>query len=106
MDYAVSEAGRYIVKVEQTNATGAIVTVEASINTGIAGVEGEGAEVVPGVSSVIVAPADGSAVVEIYDISGKLVKSADIAGRTQISLAEGLYLVKVNGRTVKVVVRD
>ena len=45
-------------------------------------------------------------VVEIYDISGKLVKSADIAGRTQISLAEGLYLVKVNGRTVKVVVRD
>lgn len=106
LDYAVSEAGRYIVKVEQTNATGAIVTVEASINTGIAGVEGEGAEVVPGVSSVIVAPADGSAVVEIYDISGKLVKSADIAGRTQISLAEGLYLVKVNGRTVKVVVRD
>lgn len=106
LDYAVSEAGRYLVKVEQTNANGTVVTVDASINTGIASAETERAEVVPGVSSVIVDPADDAAVVEIFDISGKLVKSADIAGRTQIALAEGLYLVKVNGRTVKVVVRN
>lgn len=105
LNFTVSEPGRYLMKVEQAYA-GTVVNVDASINTGIAGTEVSDAEVVPGVSSVVVVPADGAASVEIFDVSGKLVKKADIGGRTEISLAKGLYLVKVNGRTVKVVVRD
>lgn len=105
LNYTIDEPGRYIMKVEQAY-NGTVINVDASINTGINGTEVGGAEVVPGISSVVVAPADGTASVEVFDISGKLVKSAYISGRTEISLAGGIYLVKVNGHTVKVVVRE
>jgi hypothetical protein len=41
-------------------------------------------------------------ILTVYSITGQLVKSVAVAGNKTISLAKGVYLVKLNGKTVKV----
>ena len=44
-------------------------------------------------------------VVEVFDFTGRLVKSAQVAGNAEITLAKGLYIVRTGAKAAKVVVK-
>lgn len=44
-------------------------------------------------------------VVEVFDFTGRLVKSAQVAGNAEVALAKGLYIVRTGAKAVKVVVK-
>lgn len=44
-------------------------------------------------------------VVEVFDFTGRLVKSAQVAGNVEVSLAKGLYIVRTGAKAAKVVVK-
>lgn len=44
-------------------------------------------------------------VVEVFDFTGRLVKSAQVAGNAEVSLAKGLYIVRTGAKAAKVVVK-
>lgn len=44
-------------------------------------------------------------VVEVFDFTGRLVKSAQVAGNAEVALAKGLYIVCTGAKAVKVVVK-
>lgn len=44
-------------------------------------------------------------VVEVYDFTGRLVKSAQVAGNAEVALAKGLYIVRTGAKAAKVVVK-
>lgn len=44
-------------------------------------------------------------VVEVFDFTGRLVKSAQVAGNAEVSLAKGLYIVRTGTKAAKVVVK-
>lgn len=105
LSYMVTEAGLYLMKVEQAY-EGKIINVSASIGSGIDDVDAASNKVITGAQSITVIPSAPEALVAIYDLSGRLVKAATISESTEMSVAAGLYIVKVNDQTVKVVVRD
>lgn len=44
-------------------------------------------------------------VVEVFDFTGRLVKSAQVAGNAEVALAKGLYIVRTGAKAAKVVVK-
>lgn len=44
-------------------------------------------------------------VIEVFDFTGRLVKSAQVAGNAEVSLAKGLYIVRTGAKAAKVVVK-
>lgn len=86
----------------------ATVTVKANLNdntitlvtfTGVEGVDGSIVKVIAGVGEIKVVGDVKS--IEVYNAGGALISKDE----TTINCASGLYLVKVNGKSVKVVVR-
>ena len=53
--------------------------------------------------AIVVNGFDG--VVEIYDFAGRLVKSAQVAGNSEVALANGLYIFRTGAKAAKVVVK-
>ena len=53
--------------------------------------------------AVVVNGFDG--VVEVYDFTGRLVKSAQVVGNAEVALAKGLYIVRTGAKAAKVVVK-
>lgn len=106
LTYDVETAGRYIMKLEQTNPSGAVVTVTANIATGISGAGVAVENVSVGAGFISVTPSAEGASVAIYDISGKAVNSAYIKGQTTFNVEKGLYIVKINNKAIKVVVNN
>lgn len=43
--------------------------------------------------------------VAVYDLAGRLVKSAQVAGNAEVTLAKGLYIVRTGAKAAKVVVK-
>lgn len=82
-----------------------VIRFEYSDNGGVA----ENAAIdakVAGINGAVSVAATDAARVEIYNIAGQqLVNEAVAAGNHEFALQAGLYLVKVNGKAVKVVVR-
>ena len=57
-------------------------------------------------SNLIVISSDKDAAVEIYNALGQMVKHAALkAGETTVSIAKGMYIVKVMDKTTKVIVK-
>lgn len=106
LTYNVETPGRYIMKLEQTNEGGAVVTVSANITTGVSATGVDAESVSAGSRSITVTPSVEGANVSIYDISGKIVNSAYVKGQTTFCVEKGLYIVKVNNKAVKVVVNN
>lgn len=106
LTYTVETPGKYIMKLEQTNPGGALVTMSANIATGISatGLDAENVTVGPG--CITVTPSAAGANVSVYDLSGKMVKSAYVKGQTTFNVEKGLYIVRVNNKAIKVVVKD
>lgn len=44
-------------------------------------------------------------VIEVFDFTGRLVKSAQVAGNAEVALAKGLYIVRTGAKAAKVVVK-
>lgn len=44
-------------------------------------------------------------VIEVFDFTGRLVKSAQVAGNAEVLLAKGLYIVRTGAKAAKVVVK-
>lgn len=105
LTYTVETPGRYIMKLEQTYPGGALVTMSANIATGISETGFDAESVIVGSGCITVTPAAG-ANVSVYDLSGKMVKSAYVKGQTTFNVEKGLYIVRVNNKAIKVVVKD
>lgn len=54
---------------------------------------------------LVIEGAEAGAGVQVYNLTGSLVKSFSTSGSNAVSLAKGLYLVKVGGKTSKVLVK-
>lgn len=106
LSYEVETPGRYIMKLEQTNPIGAVVTVTANIATGISDTGMAAERISAGAGCISVTPSAEGASVYVYDLTGKLVNSAYIKGQTTFNVEKGLYVVKVNNKAVKVVVNN
>lgn len=106
LSYEVETPGRYIMKLEQTNPIGAVVTVTANITTGISGTGMAAVRISAGAGCISVTPSAEGASVYVYDLTGKLVSSAYIKGQTTFNVEKGLYVVKVDNKAVKVVVNN
>lgn len=106
LSYEVETPGRYIMKLEQTNPIGAVVTVTANIATGISGTGMAAVRISAGAGCISVTPSAEGASVYVYDLTGKLVSSAYIKGQTTFNVEKGLYVVKVDNKAVKVVVNN
>lgn len=106
LSYEVETPGRYIMKLEQTNPIGAVVTVTANIATGISGTGMAAERISAGAGCISVTPSAEGASVYVYDLTGKLVSSAYIKGQTTFNVEKGLYVVKVDNKAVKVVVNN
>lgn len=44
-------------------------------------------------------------VIEVFDFTGRLIKSAQVAGNAEVALVKGLYIVRTGAKAVKVVVK-
>lgn len=106
LTYTVETPGKYIMKLEQTNPGGALVTMSANIATGISATGLDAENVTVGSGCITVTPSAADANVSVYDLSGKMVKSAYVKGQTTFNVEKGLYIVRVNNKAIKVVVKD
>lgn len=106
LTYTVETPGKYIMKLEQTNPGGALVTMSANIATGISATGLDAESVTVGSGCITVTPSAAGANVSVYDLSGKMVKSAYVKGQTTFNVEKGLYIVRVNNKAIKVVVKD
>lgn len=106
LTYTVETPGKYIMKLEQTYPGGALVTMSANIATGISATGLDAESVTVGSGCINVTPSAAGANVSVYDLSGKMVKSAYVKGQTTFNVEKGLYIVRVNNKTIKVVVKD
>lgn len=106
LTYTVETPGKYIMKLEQTNPGGALVTMSANIATGISATGLDAENVTVGSGCITVTPSASGANVSVYDLSGKMVKSAYVKGQTTFNVEKGLYIVRVNNKAIKVVVKD
>lgn len=106
LTYTVETPGKYIMKLEQTNPGGALVTMSANIATGISATGLDAENVTVGSGCITVTPSAAGANVLVYDLSGKMVKSAYVKGQTTFNVEKGLYIVRVNNKAIKVVVKD
>ena len=106
LTYTVETPGKYIMKLEQTYPGGALVTMSANIATGISATGLDAENVTVGSGCITVTPSAAGANVSVYDLSGKMVKSAYVKGQTTFNVEKGLYIVRVNNKAIKVVVKD
>ncbi len=105
---AVVTTYNYTYSVIATNAVGASEAATVNIKNTGSGVDNaaaEGVRVAAGNGFVAINAADGTAVA-IYDLAGRCVYNAAVTdGAAVARLAAGIYVVAVDGKTVKVVVR-
>lgn len=106
LTYTIETPGRYIMKLEQTYPGGALVTMSANIATGISETGLDAESVTVGSGCITVTTSAAGANVSVYDLSGKMVKSACVKGQTIFNVEKGLYIVRVNNKAIKVVVKD
>lgn len=86
LTYTVETPGKYIMKLEQTNPGGALVTMSANIATGISATGLDAENVTVGSGCITVTPSAAGANVSVYDLSGKMVKSAYVKGQTTFNV--------------------
>lgn len=105
---AVVTSYDYTYSVIATNAAGASEAATVNIKNSGSGVDNaaaEGVRVAAGNGFVTVSATDGTAVA-VYDLTGRRVYNAAVTdGAAVARLAAGIYVVAVDGKTVKVVVR-
>lgn len=105
---AVVTSYDYTYSVIATNAVGASEAATVNIKNTGSGVDNaaaEGVRIATGNGFVAVNAADGTAVA-VYDLAGRCVYSCAVTDSAAVArLAAGIYVVTVNGETVKVVVR-
>lgn len=106
LNYTVTEAGLYLIKLEMTYSAGVVVNVSASIETGIDNIGAASCNVKAGANSIVVTPGESEAFVAIYNMAGQLIKAVTVGEDTEIPVEKGLYIVTVNGHAVKVLVHD
>ncbi len=106
LNYTVTEAGLYLIKLEMTYSAGVVVNVSASIETGIDNIGAASCNVKAGANSIVVTPGESEAFVAIYNMAGQLIKAVTVGEDTEIPVEKGLYIVTVNGQAVKVIVHD
>lgn len=106
LTYTVETPGRYIMKLEQTYPGGAVVTMSANIATGISETGLAVENITVGRGCIYVTSSAAGASVAVYDLSGKMVSSAYVNGQKTFNVEKGLYVVKVNNKAIKVVVKD
>ena len=73
-------------------------TITSTIVTGIEEIEADGAEIAVGEGSIGVAGGKAT----IYNAAGQTVATANNA---EVAVPAGLYIVKVNGKATKVIVK-
>lgn len=86
-------------------------TIEIPINvsftsaplSGVESVAGDGVKVYAAAGCVVVEGAEG--VAQVYTADGKQVAAEAVNGKTEIALANGLYIVRVGNKVQKVVVK-
>lgn len=71
--------------------------------SGVESVAGDGVKVYAAVGCVVVEGAEG--VAQVYTVDGKQVAVEAVNGKTEIALANGLYIVRVGNKVQKVVVK-
>lgn len=71
--------------------------------SGVESVAGDGVKVYAAAGCVVVEGAEG--VAQVYTVDGKQVAAEAVNGKTEISLANGLYIVRVGNKVQKVVVK-
>ena len=85
------------------------VTTPISVNftsaplSSVEGVAGDGVKVYAAAGCVVVEGAEG--VAQVYTADGKQVAAEAVNGKTEIALANGLYIVRVGNKVQKVVVK-
>ena len=111
--YKITEEGEHIFKVIASipTAGGGLIPVAEQIQYGAATPTSINSIVVPkaivrsGIAS-IQAEFKGSAIIELSNVNGVLVnKTVGIDSFEQSGLASGLYIIKINGQTSKVLVK-
>ena len=70
---------------------------------GVESVAGDGVKVYAAAGCVVVEGAEG--VAQVYTVDGKQVAAEAVNGKTEIALANGLYIVRVGNKVQKVVVK-
>ena len=71
--------------------------------SGVDSVAGDGVKVYAAAGCVVVEGAEG--VAQVYTVDGKQVATESVNGKTEIALANGLYIVRVGNKVQKVVVK-
>ena len=71
--------------------------------SGVESVAGDGVKVYAAAGCVVVEGAEG--VAQVYTVDGKQVAAEAVNGKTEIALANGLYIVRVGNKVQKVVVK-
>lgn len=71
--------------------------------SGVESVAGDGVKVYAATGCVVVEGAEG--VAQVYTADGKQVATESVNGKTEIALANGLYIVRVGNKVQKVVVK-
>lgn len=54
-------------------------------------------------STGIIVPLDGDATIELYSVNGNLIEQTTTSGSYQRDLSNGIYVLRVNGKSVKFV---
>jgi hypothetical protein len=112
--YTPTEVGTYCfsVKVAEENEPDNVLAISNEIcvnvgrNTGLTQTAIGGDDAITSGSSVIQAQFEGTAVIELYTISGALLtKTTAVGSFEQTGLATGLYIIKINGQATKVAVK-
>lgn len=70
---------------------------------GVESVAGDGVKVYAAAGCVVIEGAEG--VAQVYTVDGKQVAAEAVNGKTEIALANGLYIVRVGNKVQKVVVK-
>ena len=71
--------------------------------SGVGAIGSDAAKVIAKAGAISITGANG--VADIYTIDGRIAASVEVSGAAEVSLAKGIYLVRIAGKTTKVVVK-
>ncbi|MEG1643072.1 MAG: exo-alpha-sialidase [Bacteroidales bacterium] len=91
-------------KLEQNGASIVDLTVNVTDGSGVNEADCENMNIIGTTGKIIISGAENT-VVQIYNNTGRLVKSELISGNSEIKVENGFYIVRINGITKKVIVK-
>lgn len=109
LSYTVTEAGTYYLKWYQSDTANNVVTLSGSAFKDPTDIKNESfvdGNLVRALSGSILVDTKEAAQVNVFDISGKLVKTTQVDGTAVLNIRPGLYLVRIGDHVTKVVVND